>query len=192
MRKHYSRAAATTAIFFQTAAEYLAACRRLIRMTTSPKGIIPMFRSTLALAALLACACAGTANATEYQIKMENQGMGGMMQFDPQLLKIAPGDTVHFVAMDKGHNAQSIEGMIPAGATPFTGEISQDLSVTLTVPGVYGYRCNPHGSLGMVGLIVVGKPGNEAAAKSSATPGMAGRVFAKLFDALDTTRTASK
>jgi pseudoazurin len=181
---------AFTTIFCQAATEYLARFRRLISMITSPKGYIPMFRSTLALSALLACACAGTANATEFQIKMENQGTGGMMQFDPQLLKISPGDTVHFVAMDKGHNAQSIEGMIPAGARPFTGEMSRDLSVTLTVPGVYGYRCNPHGTLGMVGLIVVGKPGNEAAAKSAAMPGMAGRVFAKLFDTLDTTRTA--
>ncbi len=138
-----------------------------------------------------ACVCAGTVNATEYQVRMMNQGTTGMMQFEPQLLKISPGDTVHFVAIDKGHNAQSIEGMIPPGAKAFTGEISQDLSVTLTVPGVYGYRCNPHGSLGMVGLIVVGKPTNEAAAKSAALPGIAGRVFAKLFDGLDATRTAS-
>jgi len=34
------------------------------------------------------------------------------------------------------------------------------------------------------------KPGNEAAVKSAAMPGIAGRVFAKLFDALDAARTA--
>jgi len=112
------------------------------------------------------------------------------MQFDPQLLKISPGDTVHFVAMDKGHNAQSIDGMIPDGAKAFAGGMSEDLTVTLTVPGVYGYRCQPHGTLGMVGLIVVGKPVNENTAKSAALPGAAGRVFARLFQALDSTRTA--
>ena len=132
------------------------------------------------------------AGAAEHSVKMLNQGMDGMMQFDPQLVKIAPGDTVHFVAADKGHNVQSIDGMIPEGAKSFSGEIGQDLTVTFTVPGIYGYRCLPHGSLGMVGLIVVGSATNESAAKSAALPGAAGRVFAKLFDKLDTQRTAQK
>jgi pseudoazurin len=81
--------------------------------------------------------------------------------------------------------------MIPAGAKPFRSEIGQNLTVTFTVPGVYGYRCTPHGTLGMVGLIVVGAPVNESAAKSAAMPGAAGRVFAKLFQALDSARTAA-
>jgi pseudoazurin len=80
--------------------------------------------------------------------------------------------------------------MIPAGAKPFHSEIGQNLAVTLTVSGVYGYRCVPHGTLGMVGLIVVGRPDNEVAAKSAAMPGAAGRVFAKLFQTLDSTKTA--
>ena len=57
--------------------------------------------------------------------------------------------------------------------------------MTLSVPGVYGYRCTPHGTLGMVGLIVVGQPTNEEAAKSAAMSGAAGRVFARLFQTLD-------
>jgi pseudoazurin len=99
---------------------------------------------------------------------------------------------VHFVASDQGHNVQSVDGMIPPGAKPLSGAIGQNLTVTFSVPGVYGYRCTPHGTLGMVGLIVVGSPVNEAQAKSAAMPGMAGRVFAKLFDALDSQRTAQK
>jgi pseudoazurin len=149
-----------------------------------------MIRITFTLSSLLVFACAATASAAEYQVRMLNQGASGMMQFDPQLLKISPGDTVHFVAMDKGHNAQSIDGMIPAGAKPFAGAMSEDPTVTLTVPGVYGYRCQPHGTLGMVGLIVVGIPVNESTAKSAALPGAAGRVFARLFQTLDSTRTA--
>lgn len=130
------------------------------------------------------------ANAADHQVRMLNQGADGMMQFDPQLLRVSPGDTVHFEATDQGHNVQSIDGMIPPGAKAFSGEIGQDLAVTLTVPGVYGYRCAPHGTLGMVGLIVVGSPANEAQAKAAAMPGMAGRVFSKLFEALDSRRTA--
>jgi pseudoazurin len=131
-----------------------------------------------------------TATAAEFQVQMLNRGSDGQMQFAPQLLKIAPGDTVHFLAIDKGHNAQSIDGMIPGGAKPFAGGIGEDLKITLTVPGVYGYRCNPHGSLGMVGLIVVGSPVNEEVAKTASVPGMARRVFAKLFQTLDTRTTA--
>jgi pseudoazurin len=142
-------------------------------------------------AALLAAVVVNPASAADYQIRMLNQGMSGMMQYDPQLLKIVPGGTVHFVATDKGHNVTSIDGMIPAGARPFAGSISENLTITLTVPGVYGYRCTPHGTLGMVGLILVGNPVNEAAAKSAAMPGAAGRVFAKLFQTLDSTRTAA-
>jgi len=130
------------------------------------------------------------ADAADYVVRMLNQGADGMMQFDPQLLKIAPGDTVHFTATDQGHNVQSLDGMTPTGAQPFHSEIGQNLAVKFTVPGVYGYRCTPHGTLGMVGLVVVGQPANEAAAKGAAMGGAAGRVFAKLFQTLDSTKTA--
>jgi pseudoazurin len=131
------------------------------------------------------------ADAADYTVRMLNQGTDGMMQFAPQLLKIAPGDTVHFTATDQGHNVQSLDGMTPDGAKPFRSEIGQNLVVTFSVPGIYGYRCTPHGTLGMVGLIVVGDPANEAAAKAAAMPGAAGRTFAKLFQTLDSTKTAA-
>jgi pseudoazurin len=145
---------------------------------------------SLGWAALFLCMGMQMAGAAEYQIKMLNHGVDGEAQYDPQLLRISPGDTVHFLATDMGHDAQSVEGMIPDGAKPFAGRMGENLTVTFTVPGVYGYRCTPHGVLGMVGLVVVGNPVNEAAAKSAAMPGAAGRVFAKLFQALDSKRTA--
>ena len=80
---------------------------------------------------------------------MVNKGAdGSVMAFDPPLTKIAVGDTVHFVEKDQGHNAQTIPGMIPDGATPINGQIGQDVTVTFTVPGVYGVRCIPHFSDG--------------------------------------------
>jgi len=149
-------------------------------------------RSTPAATAVLLAASLLRVHAADYQIRMLNHGPDGQMQFSPQLLRIAPGDTVHFMAVDKGHNAQSIDGMLPEGAKPFSGPVSADFSVTLRIPGVYGYRCMPHGALGMVGLIVVGEPVNEAAAKSIATPGLAGHVFSSLFKALDADQAAAK
>ena len=151
-----------------------------------------MFRSRLAWGAFIACVWMHAAAASEFDVKMLNHSASGDMQFDPQLLKVSPGDTVHFLAVDKGHNVQSLDGMIPDGAKAFSGEIGENLTVTFSVPGIYGYRCAPHGTLGMVGLVVVGNPANEAAAKSAAMPGLAGREFAKLFDTLDSKRTAQK
>ena len=129
-------------------------------------------------------------HAAEFEIKMLDHGPDGMMRYDPQLLKVAPGDTVHFVATDKDHNVETISGMLPDGAKPLSSPTGQDYRIVLTVPGVYGYRCTPHGTLGMVGLIVVGAPVNEQSAKDASVPGMAHRVFVKLFDALDSQRTA--
>ena len=91
------------------------------------------------------------------------------------LTKVAVGDTVHFVAKDKGHNAQTIPSMLPDGATAINGQISQDVSVTFTVPGVYGIRCQPHYGLGMTALVLVGPapPANLEAAKAVQVPAAA-------------------
>ena len=45
--------------------------------------------------------------------------------FEPVALKIEPGDTVTFVSVDPGHNAETINGMIPEGAETFRTAIGQ-------------------------------------------------------------------
>ncbi len=76
--------------------------------------------------------------------------------FYPAVLQIAEGDTVKFVATDRGHNSEANKDMLPEGAEGWSGKINDEVEVTLTVPGVYGYYCTPHQSAGMVGLILVG------------------------------------
>jgi len=153
---------------------------------------IQFMRNSLAAAALiLNTLSVCSASAADFDVKMLNDGPDHPMQFDPELVKISPGDTVHFVAADKGHSVQSIPGMLPAGAEPFSGNFGESISVTLTHEGVYGYECRPHGSMGMVGMIIVGHPTNEAAAKSAPVPGLANRTFVKLFRALDFRLAAS-
>lgn len=90
-------------------------------------------------------------------VKMLTEGASGKMVFEPALIKINPGDTVRFIAVDKGHNVETIDGFIPAAATSFQSKSGQDFEVKLTKPGVYGIKCKPHFWMGMVGLIVVGK-----------------------------------
>jgi pseudoazurin len=100
--------------------------------------------------------------AKEWRVAMVNRGANGAMDFTPAFLRIAPGDTVRFVAQDKSHNAESIPELTPAGATLFKGQLNQDVVVKFGRPGLYGYKCQPHYAMGMVGLVEVGKPVNLA------------------------------
>jgi pseudoazurin len=142
-----------------------------------------MMKKILAVSALAFTTLFGavSANAADVEVKMLNKGADGMMVFEPNVVKIAPGDTVHFVPADKGHNAESIDGMIPAGATPFKGEISKELTVKFDQAGIYGFKCKPHYGMGMVGLIVVGEPTNKAEAGGVEQKGKAKQKFEKLF-----------
>ena len=66
---------------------------------------------TLAIIAVL-MSVAGAAMAAEVEVKMLNKGAEGLMVFEPALVKIEPGDTVKFVATDKGHNAEFDQGHV--------------------------------------------------------------------------------
>jgi len=140
-----------------------------------------MKRIIAALALGAAVMVAGAAGAAEIEVKMLNKGDKGAMVFEPDLILAAPGDTIHFVSVDKGHNAETIKGMIPEGAEPFKSKMNQDFSVTLDKPGVYGVKCTPHYAMGMVALIRVGDAHNAEEAAAVKQPGKAKAVFAELF-----------
>lgn len=107
--------------------------------------------------------------------------------FAPAILHVEPGDSVTFRATDPSHNTASKRGMIPEGASPWNGGINEEVRVTLTVPGIYGYLCLPHYEQGMVGLIVVGNDlTNLAAVKKVRHPGKARTQFRTLLTELET------
>jgi pseudoazurin len=150
-------------------------------------------RKALLLAAAAMLAMTSFAAAAEIEVKMLNKGSdGGMMVFEPALVRIAPGDTVKFIASDKGHNAETIKGMLPDGAAAFAGKNGEDVSVTFDSAGVYGVKCLPHYAMGMVAMIVVGAPTNIDQAKAVPQVGKAKQVFATLFEKLEAGKTASK
>lgn len=140
-----------------------------------------MKRVVAAATVLAALMLAGGAQAADHQVQMLNKGEKGVMVFQPDFVQAAPGDTVTFVPTDKGHDAESIKGMIPDGAEPFKGKISQPITVTLDKEGVYGVKCTPHYGMGMVALIVVGKPVNLEQAKAVKQSGKAKKVFEALL-----------
>jgi len=137
-------------------------------------------------------AMAGGATAAEVEVKMLNKGTEGLMVFEPALIKVAPGDSVKFVSTDKGHNAETIKGMLPDGGTTFVGKMGEDVSVKFDQAGIYGIKCAPHYGMGMVAMIVVGTPANEEQAKAVPQIGKAKQVFAALFAKLEATKTASR
>jgi len=151
-----------------------------------------MKKIAMLAAAAAVLVLAGNARAAEVEVKLLNKGADGVMVFEPAFVKIAPGDTVKFVSTDKGHNAESIKGMLPEGATPFVGKNNEDIAVKFEQEGVYGIKCLPHYGMGMVAMIVVGKPGNVDQAKAVPQVGKAKQVFATLFDKLEASKTASK
>lgn len=137
--------------------------------------------AALALAAVTVLPSAAAAR--EYQVKMLNKGSDGkLMVYEPAFLAIKPGDTVKFLATDKGHNAESVAGMMPAGAQPFKGKINEEIAVRFTQQGVYGYKCLPHTGMGMVGVIQVGAATNkaQAAAAAARVQGMGKKVMGAL------------
>lgn len=105
---------------------------------------------------------------SEHVVKMLNSGAGGTMIFEPAVIKVSKGDTIHFKAVDMSHNSVSMEGMIPEGAETWRGQLSQDLSVTLDSEGVYVYQCDPHLMMAMIGVIQVGNAVNLDEVKKAA------------------------
>jgi len=104
------------------------------------------------------------AAAAEHQIKMLNNGKEGMMSFEPSFVKAEKGDTIKFIKADASHNSAS--AVLPAGAAAWKGKMDEEIIVPLTQEGVYVYVCDPHKTMGMAGVIQVGKPVNLDAAKA--------------------------
>ena len=147
----------------------------------------------LAVAVGLSTSAWSGAWAADHEVLMLNKGPEGQpMQFDPAFLKIEPGDTVTFVATDKGHNAESILDMIPESAETWKGKINEEITVTFDIEGTYGIKCLPHFAMGMVALIQVGdSTENLDAAQTAKLPGRAATRMAELMAQLESDGAAA-
>ena len=142
------------------------------------------FKTLLAAAAMTLLIT--PAFAANFEVHMLNKGDTGTMVFEPALTRVAVGDTVTFIPVDKGHNAETVPGMLPEGAEPFKGRISTEIAVTFDVPGAYGVKCTPHFGMGMVALVVVGEPANLAQIQAVKVPKKAEDRFAAIYAELAT------
>lgn len=118
------------------------------------------------------------------EVKMLNKATdgSGTMVYEPALIRANPGDTIKFLSVDKGHNAEAMKGGIPESAEMFKSKANQDFEVTLEADGTYMVKCTPHYAVGMVALILVGDHTvNFEEAKKVRTIGKAKGKFEELF-----------
>lgn len=128
-------------------------------------------------AGLFVAAMSQPAMAKDITVKMLTKGASGAYVFEPALVKADVGDKVHFVPADPSHNAELIAGMVPAGVAPVKGAMGKEFILTVSKPGIYGVKCLPHASMGMVALVEAGKgpSANLAAAKAVKLPPLAAK-----------------
>lgn len=80
----------------------------------------------------------------------------GMFSFAPDMIRIAPGETVTFLNSRGSHTVKAQKGFWPEGVEPvdIAGQTRAD--VVFDQPGLYGVTCARHGKYGMVMLVAVG------------------------------------
>ncbi|MBS91563.1 MAG: pseudoazurin [Rickettsiales bacterium] len=95
-------------------------------------------------------------NAADLSIDMLNKRDDGKrMVYSLELAKIDAGQSIEWVAKDKGHNVEMIKG--PDGATlPKKSKLNENVTIKFDTPGIYLYKCTPHVGMGMIGIVVVG------------------------------------
>lgn len=136
---------------------------------------------SLAAAAILALAPM-SALADTIEVKMLNKGEAGSMVFEPRFVSANVGDTVVFVPVDKGHNAETMKGMVPEGQDDFTGKMNKEVSVELTAEGMIGVKCKPHLGMGMVMVIKVGDAETPADFLEAKMPKKAKAAFEEILE----------
>jgi len=133
--------------------------------------------TTAALAALLAAPL----HAATHEVQMLNRGETGAMVFEPAYIAAEPGDEIVMLPTDRGHNVESVKGMLPEGVESFRSGFDEEFRLTVTEEGVYGIKCTPHVGMGMVALVQVGTPVNLDDAKAVRQRGKAAQRFDDLF-----------
>ena len=118
----------------------------------------------------------------EVVVRIVTDPATGQPRYDPPLVRIEPGETVVFANRGHVHASRTVPGMHPPEAPLWWGQVGEDVSVTFTVPGVYGHKCGGSYRQGLIGLVVVGDPSpNLEAARAVPHPPIAAKLLDDLF-----------
>ena len=75
--------------------------------------------------------------------------------YSVEVAKINVGDTIEWSPKNEGHNVEFLGGP-NMSSLPESSEVDAFHSITFDASGVYLYHCEPHGNMGMLGLVIVG------------------------------------
>lgn len=113
----------------------------------------------------VACCCVAAAPArSERQVDQITDSRAtaaqDMFRFDPNLLRVAPGESIVFLNSRGQHTVHSVPQLWPLSAPPVAISNKPEVSLTFDEEGLYGFRCRRHGIYGMVMLVVCGHAGD--------------------------------
>lgn len=120
-----------------------------------------MRKLLLSAALIVVSSAAAFAETIEIQMLNVNEA-GDKMVFSQELIRAELGDVIKFVPTDKSHNAQSVKNALPDGQKKFKGKMNKAIEYLVTEAGLTAVVCQPHQTLGMVALIVVGNDVSNA------------------------------
>ena len=120
-----------------------------------------MRKLLLSTALIVISSAAAFAETIEIQMLNINEA-GDKMVFSQELIRAELGDVIKFVPTDKSHNAQSVKNALPDGQKKFKGKMNKEIEYLVTEAGLTAVVCQPHQTMGMVALIVVGNDVSNA------------------------------
>ena len=120
-----------------------------------------MRKLLLSAALIVVSSAAAFAETIEIQMLNVNEA-GDKMVFSQELIRAELGDVIKFVPTDKSHNAQSVKNALPEGQKKFKGKMNKEIEYLVTEAGLTAVVCQPHQTMGMVALIVVGNDVSNA------------------------------
>lgn len=104
-------------------------------------------------------------------------------RFEPNYFWIKPGDSVRFLNSIGNHTVKSVRGIWPEEIDEVDIEHEPKYEITLSEPGIYGFKCKVHNRHGMFALIIVGEVEPKFDLWENAAINDVGkRVFSALFD----------
>lgn len=104
----------------------------------------------------------GPARPREHLVEVVTDYTTMEMRFEPQVVQIAPGDSVRWVnRRNSTHNVTTYPDGYPEQGrsfhSPFLQKAGQSWTMKLDRSGTYDYHCIPHIMVGMRGTIIVGE-----------------------------------
>jgi pseudoazurin len=120
-----------------------------------------MRKLLLSVALLVGSTVAAFAETIEVQMLNTNDA-GDKMVFSQELIRAEVGDVIRFVPTDRSHNAESVKDALPEGQEAFKGKMNNEVEYLVTETGLTAVVCQPHQTMGMVALIVVGSDVSNA------------------------------